>query len=164
MSQLQDNLYAILNEKNKIKAENIKQGITIFDIEGSYEVGNNTMDATAENKDIKVGQTAYSQGNKLTGTLAYDMYKFNSLHEMNRFTLAHDKDYALIYNTNVPGVQNNNTYSNLLFPSTIILTDFQYTEVPEEVLNKAKELAFGYDNFIIFLIINLFSSWRSYLF
>ena len=149
MSQLQENLYAILEEKNNIKAENIRQGITIFDIEGSYEAGNNTMDATAENKDIRIGQTAYSQGQKLTGTLAYDMYKFNSIDEMNRFTLAQNKDYGLVYNTNAEGIQNNTTYSNLIFPNTVILTDFQYTNVPEEVLVKAKELAYGYDNFIV---------------
>lgn len=37
MSQLQENLLEILEQKNNlVKPENIKKGITLFDVEGAY--------------------------------------------------------------------------------------------------------------------------------
>ena len=45
-------------------AENVKSGVTIFGIEGSY-----TSDANAMAEDIAMNKTAYINGQKITGTL-----------------------------------------------------------------------------------------------
>ena len=47
-----------------LTAENIKSGVTIFGIEGSY-----TSDANAMAEDIAMNKTAYINGQKITGTL-----------------------------------------------------------------------------------------------
>ena len=68
MSQLIDNLNTIYNEKqNKIKPENIKAGVQIFDIVGTHE-NLDTSDATAIETDIFAGKTAYVNGEKVVGT------------------------------------------------------------------------------------------------
>ena len=80
MSDLKTNLELILNEKQtKIIPENIKSGITIFDIEGELETGVDTSDATALAEDIAGGKTAYVNGEKIEGTVinyeAGDIYE-----------------------------------------------------------------------------------------
>lgn len=50
-------------EQNKIIADNIKNGITILGVPGTF-----TFDATASSSDIISGKTAYVNGNKVTGT------------------------------------------------------------------------------------------------
>ena len=47
-----------------LTAENVKSGVTIFEIEGSY-----TSDANAMAEDIAMNKTAYINGQKITGTL-----------------------------------------------------------------------------------------------
>ena len=47
-----------------LTAENVKSGVTIFGIEGSY-----TSDANAIAEDIAMNKTAYINGQKITGTL-----------------------------------------------------------------------------------------------
>lgn len=50
-------------QDNNLVASNIKSGVTILGISGSY-----TSDATATASDIKSGKTAYINGTKVTGT------------------------------------------------------------------------------------------------
>lgn len=70
MTELKEQLLEILKEKEqKIVAENIKAGVTIFDIAGIYEgeKGLDTSDATAIARDLAKGKTAYVNGKKITG-------------------------------------------------------------------------------------------------
>lgn len=71
MSDLQTNLEQILQEKEqKIIPENIKSGVQIFDIVGTYGgSGIDTSDADAMASDITINKTAYVNGEKITGTL-----------------------------------------------------------------------------------------------
>ena len=71
MSILNDNLNLILQEKEqKIIPENIKSGVQIFDVVGTYEgSGIDTSDADAMASDITINKTAYVNGEKITGTL-----------------------------------------------------------------------------------------------
>ena len=52
-----------------LTAANIKKGVQIFNVTGSY-----TSDATAAASDIVSGETAYVNGNKLTGNLVINKY------------------------------------------------------------------------------------------
>ena len=59
---------------SNLTAGNIKSGVKIFNVTGSYagsssSGGTNTSDATATAKDIARGKTAYVQGAKITGKL-----------------------------------------------------------------------------------------------
>ena len=56
------------SEQDKIIPENIKSGVSILGVEGSF-AGNDTSDATASASDILSGQTAYINSGKTTGTM-----------------------------------------------------------------------------------------------
>lgn len=53
---------------DELKSENIKEGINIFNVEGSYK-GIDTSDATVNPNQILEGQTAYANGQKIEGTM-----------------------------------------------------------------------------------------------
>lgn len=71
MSELKNVLGDISQEKEqKIIPENIKSGVTIFGVEGTYEgSGIDTSDADATASDITINKTAYVNGVKVTGAL-----------------------------------------------------------------------------------------------
>ena len=65
MTNLEEKLNIILKEKkSKINPENIKTGIKIFDVEGSF-----TSDATATAENLLEGTTAYVNGEKIEGVI-----------------------------------------------------------------------------------------------
>lgn len=69
MSQLQDNLNNILNQKNNyLLPENLKKDVTLLGVTGTLEAID-TSDATATADDIAYGKTAYINGEKITGTV-----------------------------------------------------------------------------------------------
>lgn len=92
MSQLLDELNLILQEKqDKIKPENIKKGIQIFDIEGTYE-GN-------------------SGGVKL----------FETEEQMQADTNAQEGDLAVIYRSEIQNMTANTQTQYITFPETVTL-------------------------------------------
>lgn len=56
---------------SNLKPENIKKGVEIFNVIGNYEDGLDTSDATAVASQILLGQTAYVNDVKITGTMPY---------------------------------------------------------------------------------------------
>ena len=69
MDVLNTKIKDILAEKTlKIKSENIKKDVTIFDVTGAYE-GIDTSDADATTTDLADGKTAYVNGELITGEL-----------------------------------------------------------------------------------------------
>lgn len=69
-NELQTTLNNILTDKNtNLKPENLKAGITCLGIEGNMQSGIDTSDANATASEIKLGKTAYVNGEKITGTL-----------------------------------------------------------------------------------------------
>ena len=71
MSDLESNLYSILQEKTeKIIPENIKKDVSIFNVTGTLETG---LDTSSDNpitaSDIASGKEGFVNGEKITGTL-----------------------------------------------------------------------------------------------
>lgn len=77
MSELKDLLVNITEEKReKIIPENIKKGVKIFDVEGTVVEGTDTSDANAVPADIKIGKTAYVNGEKIIGSMMEGEYLY----------------------------------------------------------------------------------------
>lgn len=70
-NELQTKLDAILEDKNtNLLPENLKKNVTCLGITGTLEnSGIDTSDATAVANDILTNKTAYTNGEKITGTL-----------------------------------------------------------------------------------------------
>lgn len=52
-----------------LTSDQIVQGNTVLDVEGTAELGTDTTDATASSSDLSEGKTAYVNGEKVTGTI-----------------------------------------------------------------------------------------------
>ncbi len=77
-----------------IKAENIKAGVNILGVDGSYE-GVDTSDATATSEDILKDKTAYVNNEKITGTIEeYDGSYSGNVAMLPKIT----NGYYLFYN------------------------------------------------------------------
>lgn len=78
MATLKENMEAIKLEKDtKILPENLKSGITAFGVEGTMQAGVDTSDATATANDVRLGKTAYVNGEEIEGTLNRVTYVSN---------------------------------------------------------------------------------------
>lgn len=78
MTELEQNLTRIKSEKDtKLLPENIKEGVQIFDVIGTYRGGTDTSDATAVASDIMYNKSAYANGQKIIGL--YDMVNIEKL-------------------------------------------------------------------------------------
>ena len=120
MSQLQDNLNNILNQKNNyLLPENLKKDVTLLGVTGTLEAVD-TSDATAVAKDILEDKTAYVNGEKITGTVKnlkgsgislpiqiHDSYLPNTIDIYQQFSLG----YAMI--SNDTSFQGQISYSSL---------------------------------------------------
>ena len=98
---------------SNLTAGNIKSGVKIFNVTGSYagsssSGGTNTSDATATAKDIARGKTAYVQGAKITGDL-YEYVKGETkiyfTWDSENVTFERDDDRELI-NIKIPWILN----------------------------------------------------------
>lgn len=68
--QLLTNLDNIKTQKDTyLLPENIKKGITVYNIEGTLEASTITEDATATASDIKLNKTAYVNNEKIVGSM-----------------------------------------------------------------------------------------------
>lgn len=98
---------------SNLTAGNIKSGVRIFNVTGSYagsssSGGTDTSDATATAKDIARGKTAYVQGAKITGDL-YECVKGKTQRyftlDSENVTFDHDGTRELI-NIKIPWIGN----------------------------------------------------------
>lgn len=97
MSVLKTKLQAILAEKNKLLANNLMVGNTIFGITGTA-----TSDSNAAPINIKTGNTAYVNGSKITGILPVLNYPVNPSNPS-------DWDYQFIEASSAKSVTRQNT-------------------------------------------------------
>lgn len=138
MSDLQNNLAKILEEKEKkILPENIKKDVQIFDVTGTLETGVDTSDATAEAQDILIGKTAYSKGEKLTGTFQGARY-YGTEDEMYADETVKAPTYGLIYHTEEVSWTQETISAEMIFPESVV-----FSEIPSE---SARARFMGYDS------------------
>lgn len=120
----------ILEEKRaKVIPENIKDDVTIFGVEGTAQTGMDTSDATATASDILRGQTAYVDGNKITGTLEIDgvevsgVKQFTSIGQMQADANRAEGDIAVVYGTEWGDLVEKKSFSIAKFPKTVVLPE-----------------------------------------
>lgn len=107
--ELLSNLDEILQQKETyLIPENIRKGITLFDVTGNFEGEVNTNDATASASDILLDKTAYVAGEKITGTipsyLGYTEAQVNNAYSYdNQFIIRNDTGKG-IYLENTAGL------------------------------------------------------------
>ncbi len=96
MSNLKQKAQSILNEKDtKIKPENIKKNVQVFDVVGTLD-GIDTSDATATENDLVADTTAYVNGVKITGKL-FDNRNSSGYNEIDGTEIGDFTDDGYLY-------------------------------------------------------------------
>ena len=98
----------------------------------SIETGVDTSDATATEKQILRGYTAYTKTGKTTGTF-YGAKLFTSVEEMNNDSNKQKNDLALIYNDESTYLSIGILANNFIFPETITL-DHTYSSEDSNIV------------------------------
>lgn len=133
-----------------IQAENIKEGINILGVEGSY-IGTDTRDATATAEDLIKDKTAYVNGEKITGTLVPEeltitpteeeqtftgffnkvtceklensVKLFTTEGEMKTDTNGKEENLAVVYREEIDNMTANTETQLITFPPTVVLPE-----------------------------------------
>lgn len=103
MTELETNLQNILNEKDtKILPENIKEGVQIFDVIGTYRGGIDTSDATAQAGDLAMDKTMYVNGQKVTGIVPYSGSGGGMAYGPDNISITETPDYVGFSRDDIP--------------------------------------------------------------
>lgn len=112
-SELQTVLNKILSDKNKnILPANLRMGVTTLGVKGNY-----SNDATAAPDDIVSPKTAYTRGQKVTGTMVFDTEPLGS----NCYRLA-----TTLSNTGTIGASNDDGIILILSSSTLYVYQYDF--------------------------------------
>lgn len=103
-----------------LTSDKLIKGNTVLGIEGTAEAGGDTSDATATEKQILRGYTAYTKTGKTTGTF-YGAKLFTTVEEMNNDSDKQENDLALIYNDEPTYLSTGILANDFIFPETITL-------------------------------------------
>ena len=116
-TSLETKLNAILNEKEtKILPENIKAGVQIFDVTGTYEGSSSTVEGIKQ---------------------------FSTVEEMQADTTAKEGDLAVVYGSKIQSATANSQFQTATFPDTVVL-DTALTDYVE-VRYRAVDSSVGFD-------------------
>lgn len=122
---------------SNLKVENIAEGMSIFGITGTHSGGTDTSDATASADEIFSGETAYVDGNKVTGTFTIE----NELDTQD--DLISQTQTALQGKSAGGGTNVKTCTVTITTPKT--LDNIIYTELLQDGTFNAVNLTYGFD-------------------
>lgn len=121
---LEQKLNLILNEKQaKILPENLKKGVSFFDIEGTAETGGtDTSDATIKPEDVIKGKIGYGKDGRIEGTLEpAKVLMFKSKEEMLNTRNVDVNTIGVVTDTKPIQIELNTKIKNIYLPKQIVM-------------------------------------------
>lgn len=153
------------NIDKNIKPENIKKGENILGVEGNFEGGIDTSDATALPENILQGKTAYANNEKITGTMEEYDGSFSGGTSSGGTSEIETSFLSLIDNSmggNVTKFPSNLTaIGNYAFHSK---TNLGLTELPDEITSIGQYSFYGCTNLALNKLPSSLESISSYAF